>query len=95
MMVWHRNSIGILSQRFFFTLLVFSSILVFMGCVDTASSDDLKTCIENTCIPMFFVLFIVTLKVSFSRCALNFLINVFTSNCDQISEYEFVMKTRA
>ena len=80
-MVWHRNSIGILCQRFFFTLILFASILTFMGCIDTNSSDELKKCIEHTCIPLIFVLIIVTLKVS---CILNvvhikFLIKVFSS----------------
>ena len=64
MMVWHRNSIGILVQRFFFTLLLFASVLTFMGCVDSESSEDLKICLERTCIPMIFVLIIVSLKVS-------------------------------
>ena len=63
-MVWHRNSIGILFQRFFFALLLFSSILTFMGCVDSGSSEELKKCLEHTCIPMIFVLIIVFLKVS-------------------------------
>ena len=75
-MVWHRNSIGILCQRFFFSLLIFTSILTFMGCVDTASGEELQICIEHTCIPMIFVLIVVTLKVSSSRCALKFLIMV-------------------
>ena len=63
-MVWHRNSVGILAQRFFFTLIIFSSILTFMGCVDAASSDELKVCMEHTCIPLIFVLIIVSIKVS-------------------------------
>ena len=64
-MVWHRNSIGVLFQRFFFTLLMFSSIMVLSNCADgVETSDDLRECLVHTGIPLVFVLFIVTLKVS-------------------------------
>ena len=64
-MVWHRNSIGILSQRFFFCLLIMISIVTFYDCIDAENSDDFKDCVVNTGIPLIFVLFFVTLKVSF------------------------------
>ena len=32
-MVWHRNSIGILFQRLFFSVIMMWSILVFKDCV--------------------------------------------------------------
>ena len=64
-MVWHRNSIGVLFQRFFFTLLMFSSIIVLSNCADgVETSDDLRECLVHTGIPLVFVLFIVSLKVS-------------------------------
>ena len=64
-MVWHRNSIGVLFQRFFFTLLMFSSIMVLSNCADgVETSDDLRECLVHTGIPLVFVLFIVSLKVS-------------------------------
>lgn len=72
-MVWHRNSMGMLLQRFFFTLIIFSSILTFMGCVD---NEDLQECVEHTCIPLIFVLVIVTLKVSSKFCAIISYLNV-------------------
>ena len=63
-MVWHRNSIGVLFQRFFFTLLMFSSIMVLSNCADgVETSDDLRECLVHTGIPLVFVLFIVSLKV--------------------------------
>ena len=66
-MVWHRNSIGVLFQRFFFTLLMFSSIMVLSNCGDgVQTSDDLRECLVHTGIPLVFVLFIVMLKVSLS-----------------------------
>ena len=66
-MVWHRNSIGVLFQRFFFTLLMFSSIMVLSNCGDSVeTSDDLRECLVHTGIPLVFVLFIVALKVSLS-----------------------------
>lgn len=33
LMVWHRNSIGILIQRFFFALVIMLSTLTFKNCV--------------------------------------------------------------
>ena len=64
-MVWHRNSIGVLFQRFFFTLLMFSSIIVLSNCADgVETSDDLRECLVHTGIPLVFVLFVVSLKVS-------------------------------
>ena len=64
-MVWHRNSIGVLFQRFFFTLLMFSSIMVLSNCADgVETSDDLRECLVHTGIPLVFVLFVVSLKVS-------------------------------
>ena len=64
-MVWHRNSIGVLFQRFFFTLLMFSSIMVLSNCAEgVETSDDLRECLVHTGIPLVFVLFIVSLKVS-------------------------------
>ena len=64
-MVWHRNSIGVLFQRFFFTLLMFSSIMVLSNCADDVdTSDDLRECLVHTAIPLVFVLFVVSLKVS-------------------------------
>ena len=41
-MVWHRDSIGILIQRFFFSLIMMVSIVVFGGCVD---DPDLENCL--------------------------------------------------
>ena len=63
-MVWHRNSLGALIQRFFFSLIIMSSILTFEGCV--ADIDHVRECLVKTGIPLIFVLFIVTLKVSAS-----------------------------
>ena len=64
-MVWHRNSIGVLFQRFFFSLLMFSSIMVLSNCADgVETSDDLRECLVHTGIPLVFVLFVVSLKVS-------------------------------
>ena len=63
-MVWHRNSIGLLVQRFFFALIMMSSLLTLQGCAGPADSTDWGDCLVKTCIPMILVLFIVTLKVS-------------------------------
>jgi len=60
-MVWHRDSIGILVQRFFFSLIMMVSIVVLGGCAD---DPDLTNCIERTAVPLIFILVIVTLKVS-------------------------------
>ena len=62
-MVWHRNSIGVLIQRFFFTLILMTSIIVFQGCIDDPSTE-FQTCIKKTSVPLIFVLIIVTFKVS-------------------------------
>ena len=62
-MVWHRNSIGILIQRFFFSLVIMLSILTFKNCVGD-SEEDLSTCLVHTGIPLVVILSIVTLKVS-------------------------------
>ena len=64
-MVWHRNSLGILFQRFFFCLILMISIVIFLDCIDTHDSDDFRDCVVSTGIPMIFVLVFVTLKVSF------------------------------
>lgn len=64
-MVWHRNSIGILLQRFLFAFIIMASILTFKGCIsDVTSAKDLKECLVHTGIPLIFVLVIVFLKVS-------------------------------
>jgi len=66
-MVWHRNSIGNLIQRLFFSIIMMSSILTFKNCIgDVHVAEDLKQCLVDTGIPLIFVLFIVTLKVSCS-----------------------------
>ena len=62
-MVWHRNSLGVLLQRFFFTLIIMSSVLTFMNCVDTPDSDELRQCFVHTGIPLVFVLVFVFMKV--------------------------------
>lgn len=64
-MVWHRNSIGILLQRFLFSFIIMASILTFKGCIsDVKSANELKECLVHTGIPLIFVLIIVLLKVS-------------------------------
>ena len=63
-MVWHRNSIGMLIQRLFFSVIMMSSILTFKNCVDDViEADDLRQCLVHTGIPLIFVLVIVFLKV--------------------------------
>lgn len=65
LMVWHRNSIGNLIQRLFFSLIMMSSILTFKNCIDDVQvAEDLKQCLIDSGIPLIIVLFIVTLKVS-------------------------------
>ena len=77
-MVWHRNSIGVLFQRFFFTLLMFSSIMVLSNCADgVETSDDLRECLVHTGIPLVFVLFVVSLKVSILFCVTVSLLSVY------------------
>lgn len=77
-MVWHRNSIGVLFQRFFFTLLMFSSIMVLSNCADgVETSDDLRECLVHTGIPLVFVLFVVSLKVSILFCVTVGLLSVY------------------
>lgn len=64
-MVWHRNSVGALVSRLFFSLIMMSSIVTFKRCiVDVDNSKELKTCLTDTGIPLISVLVIVTLKVS-------------------------------
>ena len=64
-MAWHRDSFGILLQRFLFALILMSSVLTFRNCVETASQgEEMKDCVVHTCIPFVFIIFIVTLKVS-------------------------------
>lgn len=60
-MVWHRDSIGMLIQRFFFSLIIMSSMLTFCGCYNDG---DTKECIIKTGVPLIFVLVFVTIKVS-------------------------------
>ena len=67
-MVWHRNSLGALIQRFFFSLIIMSSILTYEGCA--ADTNHVRECLVKTGIPLIFVLFIVTLKVSASAPSL-------------------------
>lgn len=62
-MAWHRDSIGILIQRFFFTLLIFISVLVFNGCVDDSTQDDLQVCFRKTSIPLAVSIIIIFLKI--------------------------------
>lgn len=62
-MAWHRDSFGMLIQRFFFTLIIMISILIFKGCIDTENSDELKECMIDTGIPLIIVLVIVFCKV--------------------------------
>ncbi len=63
-MVWHRNSIGMLIQRLFFSVIMMSSILTFKNCVaEVIVADDLRQCLVHTGIPLIFVLVIVFLKV--------------------------------
>jgi hypothetical protein len=60
--VWHRNSVYDLIQRFFFSLIIMSSILVFTRCIE--DEGELTHCITRTSVPLILVLVIVTLKVS-------------------------------
>ena len=63
-MVWHRNSIGVLVQRFFFAVILLASILTFKNCIsglETAS--ELTECLIKTEIPLTFCLIFVCLKV--------------------------------
>lgn len=62
-MSWHRDSFGILLQRFFFALLIMSSILTLKNCINTDKSAVMKECFVHTGIPLIFVLVIVAIKV--------------------------------
>ena len=77
-MVWHRDSFGLLVQRFFFTLLIMSSILTFIECIDTDKSEELKSCFIHTGIPLIFVLVFVAIKVICLRSQRIFLWSGFT-----------------
>ena len=63
LMVWHRDSIGVLIQRFFFSIIIMSSILTFNGCYQ----DDAKQCIIKTGAPLIIVLLFVFIKVACLR----------------------------
>ena len=63
LMVWHRNSLGVLLQRFLFALIIMSSILTFMNCIDTTDNKELNQCFVHTGIPLVFVLVFVFIKV--------------------------------
>ena len=63
LMVWHRNSLGVLLQRFFFTLIIMSSVLTFMNCVEAPDNSELRQCFVHTGIPLVFVLVFVSIKV--------------------------------
>lgn len=60
-MVWHRDSMGVLIQRFFFSLIIMSSMWTFIKCAD--DTDHRKECLVKTEIPLIFILVIVTIKV--------------------------------
>ena len=62
-MAWHRDSLGLLVQRFFFSIIIMSSLVTFKRCSDTHSSDGLKECFYSTGTPLIVVLVFVTLKV--------------------------------
>ena len=63
LMVWHRNSFGVLLQRFFFTLIIMSSVLTFMNCIDTSDPIELRQCFVHTGIPLVFIVVFVFIKV--------------------------------
>ena len=64
LMVWHRNSLGVLLQRFFFTLIIMSSVLTFTNCIDTPEDAiELRQCFVHTGIPLVFVVVFVFMKV--------------------------------
>ena len=92
-MVWHRNSIGNLIQRLFFSLIMMSSILTFKNCIDDVHvAEDLKQCLIDSGIPLIIVLFIVTLKVSCTFpsvfqvfLSIKFLVKVVTLQFDKVS----------
>ena len=63
LMAWHRDSIGVLVQRFFFSLIIMSSILTLRGCLNADNSNQLKHCMVHSGVPLIVVLVIVFFKV--------------------------------
>lgn len=61
-LVWHRDSIGLLLQRFCFCSLMVISMAIFTRCADTTTLGS-GTCIGKSLIPLVFPLICVLFKV--------------------------------
>lgn len=60
-MIWHLDSVGILLQRFCFSILVFTCIIIFEVC--DSDNNDTAACVSHSLIPMLVPLTCVTCKV--------------------------------
>jgi hypothetical protein len=60
-LAWHRDSIGLLLQRFLFCFLMLLSVIIFENCEDTNSVPG--NCIGVSLIPLIFPLICGALKV--------------------------------
>jgi hypothetical protein len=59
---WHRDSLGLLVQRFFFTILVFLGITIFEGCVNS-SAINMQVCLHRSLWPLILTIVFIFLKV--------------------------------
>lgn len=60
-MIWHLDSIFALFQRFCFSILVFTSIMIYEVCDDRGNQTGY--CVEHSLIPMMIPLVCVTFKI--------------------------------
>ena len=62
LLVWHRNSFGILTQRLLLCILVVSGIGIFGGCIE-GQDKTTGSCLKKSLIPLILPLVCVLCKV--------------------------------
>ena len=62
-LAWHRDSLGILVQRFLFVLLFFISLVLFNGCDD--EEEGFQKCIWKSCVPLCITIVLIVFKVRY------------------------------
>ena len=65
-LAWHRDSLGILVQRFCFVLLFFISVVMFNGCSNDPA-ERFQMCIWKSSVPLCISIILIVFKVSRSN----------------------------
>jgi len=64
---WHRDSLGELFQRFFFSALFFSCVLIFTGCLsvqkEVSDLPDIQYCLHKGLVPLLTILAFIIMKI--------------------------------